>query len=108
MVRISQNGFDCNVALQQLDSIEWIVSECVGRFVTHQMPGAYYWCALGRYSSPPGTPREFVLESGILHDKVKAFTQARKRARFFRRERYSEQEAQKKSARLIPGMKGWQ
>jgi len=104
-MKISHGNFEFDVRLDKVSSIEWTVSETIGAIHIPKRPGYFYWNVYVKYESPAGMAREFVLESGILTDKVSAFTQARKRARVFRREKYLECEAKK--APLIKNMKGW-
>jgi hypothetical protein len=102
---VTHGNHEFSVDMARTDSVEWVVSECTSRLHTSPSPGTFYWCVFIKYQSPEGVFREFVLESGLLYDKVRAFTQARKRARHFRRERYNEMEANK--GPIIPNMKGW-
>jgi hypothetical protein len=102
---ISHGNYEWNVRMDKVSSVEWTVSKTPMRSTLSDSESRFYWNVYIQYESPAGTPREFVLESGILDDKVSAFTQARKRARHFRRERYNEIEATK--APIIPNMKGW-
>jgi len=105
-MKISHGPHEWDVKLYKVDDIDFHVCDLADAICP--LPGAWYWNVLATWQEPPGTPREFVLESGVLDDKVKAFTQGRKRCRHFRRERHREKESQAAEARaLIPNMKGW-
>jgi len=91
--------------MEAVETVEWTVRERVAPFVLQKQPGSFYWNVFIKYQSPEGTHREFVLESGILNDKVAAFTQARKRARHYRGEKHRALRGIKGGP--VPGMKGW-
>jgi hypothetical protein len=74
-----------DVDMKQVETIQWNVCECVGRYIKPPMPGSYYWNVLARWGTEG---RHFVLDSGILPSKVEALTRARGRARFFKGEHH--------------------